>query len=724
MPKLDTFKSLASNSTGVIRVARGADGQPGTEMHVSGGAVRGSLRSPKAFAGSLVSKVAEFFRQIGEAFSRTYSQERAQRAHQAYDAFRGALYEAVGEGRAASILARVVKDTGQITPAEVKRAIQEVDLAMQEAEWIKAVNSMVPVQMDKRALSMQALLTTDPHAKPAVIAQHMFEMAASRGQGFDQTLVALEDTIQAALKDRSHQHLRNGMTPEQARSAALAEARRFFEGQLLKPGSASWAVLQSWTVGAERINGNFMRCVDLVLAMSNVMKRELPEIYAEDLRLNFDDMLVPKKSEVDALGEQSEVYADGDISQDAPNEEPASLVSTEKRWWKEQSVLHQLHTYLHTVGGKSKSATAQEAMAWVVESPFYKAPLDRGVLSLSGLPASTRKGLQDSHGVLTKDLVNWLVQSGHLTPQLDPQKDRIEVEVMERSGAGTLALMMVKVNGQNAFVIKECGNTFEGDDSKPHYFGYHLGPDGHWVGQAFEDEKLGLVQGSALARHSEIAVPGGGQFKLAMAAATFRSRPDFKCTTVDPVGRSHRERVEHQVNLLPAAQGKGLGEVLEGDNQETARKAAADMGAALAAFHRTHLISEAPLTTGGLRTLVHGDFHPGNLFYDDQSRTVTAIDLAGAAFNFIDRVETEGSEPAQFAPRDPAGHDMLVDVKRAVEQGTHFRHEAHGAALKQAFLQAYSDAFKDILGPDGQPRYTVESLSELIKQENLGLALT
>ncbi|NBU50919.1 MAG: hypothetical protein EBS47_12765, partial [Betaproteobacteria bacterium] len=130
-----------------------------------------------------------------------------------------------------------------------------------------------------------------------------------------------------------------------------------------------------------------------------------------------------------------------------------------------------------------------------------------------------------------------------------------------------------------------------------------------WVGQAFEDEKLDLVQGSALARHSEIAVPGGGQFKLAMAAATFRYRPDVKCT-VDKDGHiSHRARVEHQVNLLPAAQGKGLGEVLEGDNQETARKAAADMGAALAAFHRTHLISEEPLTTGGLRTLVHGDFH-------------------------------------------------------------------------------------------------------------------
>ncbi|NBQ92042.1 MAG: hypothetical protein EBT96_11790, partial [Betaproteobacteria bacterium] len=117
-------------------------------------------------------------------------------------------------------------------------------------------------------------------------------------------------------------------------------------------------------------------------------------------------------------------------------------------------------------------------------------------------------------------------------------------------------------------------------------------------------------------------------------------------------------------------------------------------------------------------------FHPGNLFYDDQSRTVTAIDLAGAAFNFIDRVETKAGEPAQFAPRDPAGHDMLVDVKRAVEQGEHFRKEPHGPALKQAFLQAYADAFKDILGPNGQPRYTVESLSQLIEREDLGLALT
>ena len=358
--------------------------------------------------------------------------------------------------------------------------------------------------------------------------------------------------------------------------------------------------------------------------------------------------------------------------------------------------------------------------------------LNLGVANLRDLPAAINLTLTQSKGALTPELMNWLIQSGQVVPALDPL-DQIELQSLPRSGASNINLMMVRVNGHNAFVIKECGTLAEmpvgrNDRMELSYFNYYQEPgNAIWQSNNFEDLKLQRVQDSALGRMGTLEAPNGARFGLAHTEATLRFKPPPVGTVVTETQDYSNSQVMHQLNVLRVAPGQGMAGVLEGGDLAQAEQAAKDMGSALGAFHRAHLQGGPIEPTGGLRTLIHGDFHPGNLFYEPSSRILTFIDLARAAANFLDQVDS-GQQQARGVPsafsyqeRQRPGHDMLMDVRRAVEQGEHFR--SGPPQLKQAFLQAYAENFKDVLNAQGQPRYSAQSLDELIQQPILGAAL-
>jgi hypothetical protein len=340
MPQLKDFAKIASSSTGVIRMDRRGDGPPGTQMHVSGAGFPGA--------------VVNFFRGVGAYIAKLcgaskYSEDRAARAQQAYDAFRGALYDAVGPGQAAGILARVVHAPGRITSAEVKQAIAE-------AKRTQQVNSLGIGFTDSPMHTMKALLATDPNSEPRLIAQRMFEMASiMQEEGMPDHMV-MQTAINDGLQARCDELAGAGMSRPQARRVALTEARLFFEEQLLKPGSAAWAVMHCWTIGSERLDKNYVRSMDIVLAMRNVMTTEFPELYAKDPRLDFDDVLMPAS--------RMEADEPFHITQD---------VKTKKRWLNEQSIWQQLHRYVSTPGVLEGSEVALKVQIWLVESPYYVA---------------------------------------------------------------------------------------------------------------------------------------------------------------------------------------------------------------------------------------------------------------------------------------------------------------------------------------------------------------
>ena len=354
--------------------------------------------------------------------------------------------------------------------------------------------------------------------------------------------------------------------------------------------------------------------------------------------------------------------------------------------------------------------------------------LNLGALSLRGAPPAIKPGLDQELGALTPDLMNWLIASGQLRPALDPDAHHYEVTALPRSGASTMGLMMLKVDGRNAFILKECGNRVEIDGQLQHFNYYQDADTGNWMSNAFEDQKLEQVQDSALGRMGTLTAPNGARFGLGQAQATFRYRPEQRVTILTDRGERTGQAVMHQINLLHVAPGRELGEVLGEARQspDQARQAAADMGSALGAFHRRHADLARTEDTGGLRTLVHGDFHPGNLFYEPETRTLTAIDTAGAAANFrekVDDVNHDGIPRAwAYRPRNPPGHDMLMDVKRALDMSDDFKNGP--PELRKGFLQAYADNFKDLIDAQGQPRYSVDKLERLIANPKLGAALT
>jgi hypothetical protein len=358
--------------------------------------------------------------------------------------------------------------------------------------------------------------------------------------------------------------------------------------------------------------------------------------------------------------------------------------------------------------------------------------LNKGVVDLEGLPPSAAAGLRQNQGIVTPELVQWLVSSGQLRPALDPETQNIQIELLPKSGASTMALMMVKDDGQNTFLVKECGQMLE-LDGLAQYAGYYQDVDSRaWISYAFEDQKLEYVGESPIGRMGTIDTPNGARFGLAHTEATLRYLPELDAHVLDRgVALLGNQKVMHQLNVLRLAPGRPIADVLEAsaDNPALALQAAADMGSALGAFHRQTADPSLVEPTGGLKVLIHGDFHPGNLFYDPDSRTLTAIDLAGAAGNFLDlneeSVEFAVARPLKapvYTDRVPPGRDMLMDLKRAMEQGSHFKEGP--PELQQAFLQAYAENFKDLLDASGQPRYSLQRLLTLAEQPILGQALT
>lgn len=322
------------------------------------------------------------------------------------------------------------------------------------------------------------------------------------------------------------------------------------------------------------------------------------------------------------------------------------------------------------------------------------------------IPIEISKGLEANNGFSTPALVKWLIQDGRLDIGIDPNDPSLNVRPLPRSGSYTGELFAVEVQGRTTHIVKETGGPFLfGDNRATSAVGYAERDGVLCSAEGFENEKMRIVSDSPIGRSGRFAAPGGVAVSFALAPATLRYAAKGSTDLLE--GPVRQKQFAHEVTVLRAAEGRSIYSILETGTDAEKQAAATALGRATGAMHRKFADGEV-LPTGGLRTLIHGDLHPNNAFYDPTNEAVTLIDLAGMAHNFA---------------HDPPGFDMLRDIKRSFTQGALAGPDA--AAARDAFLSGYAENFQDLTGEDGQPRYSPDKVRALITNPALsGVALT
>ena len=329
-------------------------------------------------------------------------------------------------------------------------------------------------------------------------------------------------------------------------------------------------------------------------------------------------------------------------------------------------------------------------------------------VSVSQLPRPMQdEMMRDTNGRMNARALEALITSGQLNLGIDPGDPNLKVKALPISGANTHGLFQIN-SSKGSFIVKESGGPFllETDHHPEIYLdgGYEFdNTTGAWRNNDVkEPEKLRIVANSRLGTTEQIGAFGGAKLRFANPHALFEynmpGRMDTKPGLVE---------MRHELSVLPLAPGISMAKILEDPNVSMSKKLemSRDFGAAMAAMHLEFDYGDK-MPSGGLRTLIHGDFHPPNVFYDSDTRTVTAIDMAGAAGNFNN---------------DPPGFDMLCDVKRALKGGML---ALAPQEVRQAFLEGYCadpkiralglDPAQILLlidqkeiGPDGEERHVV-----------------
>lgn len=327
------------------------------------------------------------------------------------------------------------------------------------------------------------------------------------------------------------------------------------------------------------------------------------------------------------------------------------------------------------------------------------------------IPVEISQGIEANNGFSTPALVKWLIQDGRLDIGIDPDDPSLNVRPLPRTGSYTGELYAVEVQGRLTHIVKETGGPFlYGDNRATTVVGYKAVDGVLRSPGGFENEKIRMVSDSIVGRNQRFEAPGGVTVGFALAPATLRY--NAKGITDSMEGRPTVQQFAHEVTVLEAAPGKSISSILDSGTVAEQQAAAKALGQAIGAMHRK-FADGAELPTGGLRTIVHGDLHPGNVFYDSQSGTVTLIDLAGMVNNF---------------DQEPHGLDMLRDIKRVLTQGSLASGPQFGAVprdkvaqtqLQDAFLRGYAENFADLTDMDGQPRYSPDKVRALIANPDI-----
>lgn len=337
-----------------------------------------------------------------------------------------------------------------------------------------------------------------------------------------------------------------------------------------------------------------------------------------------------------------------------------------------------------------------------------------GSLDLTSLPANIRAGLNANFGKATPEFIGWGIQSGQIDLGISNiENHQIDVKELERDGASTLGLFRVKVDGRPQFIIKECGTFYEGD----FYAGYKRNAQGVWTDpEAFEDVRLREIEAGPFGTVESLSGPEDSHFRFAHTQSTCRYE------TGQLVGTSEsglpedkvRGKVEHQLTVIQHAIGEPSREIFSSASvsESTKVETAKLLGHGIGALHKKFIDGEQ-LETGGFRTLIHGDYHPANIFVDREKKIVTAIDLAGSIGNFEEK-QFDRNYRAHTVKKDPAGWDLLRELKRAISQGALNEAGRSNPEVIQSFLTGYAENFTDLKDDHGKILYTADSLAQMI----------
>jgi tRNA A-37 threonylcarbamoyl transferase component Bud32 len=315
------------------------------------------------------------------------------------------------------------------------------------------------------------------------------------------------------------------------------------------------------------------------------------------------------------------------------------------------------------------------------------------------IPLEVSKGLEANNGFSTPALIKWLIQDGQLDIGIDRHDPTLNVRPLPRTGSYTGELFAVESQGRLTHVVKESGGPFLFGDNRPTTGTSYTLEDGVLRSPSgYENDKIKVVSDSPIGRADRFDAPGGVKVSLALAPATLHYTARGKTPIED--GPVRQAQFAHEVTVMQAAKGRSVDSILASGTPAERQAAATALGRAIGAMHRQFAGDEV-MPTGGLRTLIHGDVHPPNAFYDSASATLTLIDLAGMAYNF---------------DHDPPGFDMLTDVKRAITfNSLAMEHKD----LQGAFLSGYAENFTDLTDKDGQPRYSPDKIRTLIADDAL-----
>lgn len=341
------------------------------------------------------------------------------------------------------------------------------------------------------------------------------------------------------------------------------------------------------------------------------------------------------------------------------------------------------------------------------------------------LSARTRRDIEaHNNGCMNAAMLKTLITHGQLDLGIDPHDPSLRITQKKREGAQSIGLFKIETDSRTLFVKESGGPLMELDPNDDHRRAIR---PGDWAFQSYtpeggvytapggyrENRDLKTIDGTLLGSTREVRAPNGVNLVFAHAHTIFEF--DARSPVVDAYGRLDRPLVRHQVSVLEAAHGEPLGDLLTQGTEQAQQEAVRAFGHAMGAMHIAFTDGEH-LPTGGLRTLVHGDCHPGNVFYDAATSMITAIDLSGAAANF--RRDPPDYDFPLDAPENrrvgPPGFDMLRDVKRTMEHAV-FK---TSAAMRQAFLESYAEGLGSHTDAEGRP-YTVGRIEALLANRNL-----
>jgi hypothetical protein len=344
--------------------------------------------------------------------------------------------------------------------------------------------------------------------------------------------------------------------------------------------------------------------------------------------------------------------------------------------------------------------------------------IDGGKLNLAKLPPDIKRELDAKLGRATPEFIAWGIQSGQIDLGIaDIARHQIDVKELERTGASTLSLFKVSKDGKPQFVVKEPGTFYEFDEAE-FYAGYRQNAERVWTDpMTFEDKRLSTIEASQLGQLGSVEGPENSQFGLAHTVSTCRYETGqmVKVSQTGDPAQIVNARVEHQLTVVRHAAGEPASGVFSSPTISIEMKAQAAklLGQGLGAFHK-QTVKADPAEASGLRVLVHGDYHPGNLFMDRDNRTVTAIDLAGSIGNFETLVFDSQFRPTTVK-KDLPGWDPLRELKRAISTGElHAAGQQPDSKVIESFLEGYAENFTDYQDANGQPRFTAESLRKMI----------